>query len=431
MDMSISRTTRTKLLLLLLLCCLMMTYETNKYSVECFALSSFSNYEAVLRSSSRRSSTQGQRHQQISFVHSNFRQRLLQDPLPASSSPSSYSYFSSPTTTQWMSPIGIDVDDEDDDSGSSDMSKEMIEDRRNPDKAAPTASTLKEEAKRLKQQADLLRKEINASSSSSTPAETDGSSNDDSPAVTTKSSSSSSPSSPWDIVRSFSTSSSNNIVEGEEYRLYVDIGREDGTWMDARWGASGKRIEFTIDVRLLPDRSFLVVSGGRISDNDDDLKDPDNINESATDPQLILEKFENAMVKDNTMGQSSDVYPVETARYARLRNGFDRMECMGGAYRIDVSPRDTGRYTLRLVLEVEGTTKADQQYMYGDVSVPPGYLYFSLPCFGGNISQLSSKEGPVTVRQVGWHTGWRRQESRIVGVFRAKPLADAKRIDKY
>ena len=29
------------------------------------------------------------------------------------------------------------------------------------------------------------------------------------------------------------------------YRLYVDIGREEGTWMEPRWGASGNRIEFT------------------------------------------------------------------------------------------------------------------------------------------------------------------------------------------
>eukprot|EP00956_Cyclotella_meneghiniana_P008937 scaffold12269_cov41-Cyclotella_meneghiniana.AAC.3 len=28
----------------------------------------------------------------------------------------------------------------------------------------------------------------------------------------------------------------------------VDIGREPDTWMDPRWGASGHRIEFTLDV---------------------------------------------------------------------------------------------------------------------------------------------------------------------------------------
>ena len=32
------------------------------------------------------------------------------------------------------------------------------------------------------------------------------------------------------------------------YRQYNDIGREDGTWMDPKWGASGRRIEFTVDV---------------------------------------------------------------------------------------------------------------------------------------------------------------------------------------
>ena len=30
------------------------------------------------------------------------------------------------------------------------------------------------------------------------------------------------------------------------YKLTVDIGRESGTWMDPRWGASGRRIEFTV-----------------------------------------------------------------------------------------------------------------------------------------------------------------------------------------
>jgi hypothetical protein len=75
---------------------------------------------------------------------------------------------------------------------------------------------------------------------------------------------------------------------------------------------------------------------------------------------------------------------------------------------------NNGRYTLRLMVEAEGT-KANQDY--GDVSIPKGYLYFSLPCFGG---QLSTKEGPVTVRQIGWHTGWRREENRILGVFRAQ-----------
>jgi hypothetical protein len=80
---------------------------------------------------------------------------------------------------------------------------------------------------------------------------------------------------------------------------------------------------------------------------------------------------------------------------------------------------------------VEGTIKADQSYMYGDVSIPKGYLYFSLPCFVGSIKQLSKKEGLVSVRQSGWHTGWRREESRICGVFNAKSILDAQRFDSY
>ncbi|KAL3791061.1 hypothetical protein ACHAW5_002838, partial [Stephanodiscus triporus] len=32
------------------------------------------------------------------------------------------------------------------------------------------------------------------------------------------------------------------------YQLYLDIGREPGTWMDPRWGASGRRVELTLDM---------------------------------------------------------------------------------------------------------------------------------------------------------------------------------------
>lgn len=186
---------------------------------------------------------------------------------------------------------------------------------------------------------------------------------------------------------------------GEYYRLYVDIGREDGTWMDARWGASGKRIPLSLDVKLFTNK--------------------------LADPTVSA-----LMVNDNGMGTTSPVYTVQTAKFARLKGGFDKMACYGGAYRVDGGGNGGGQYTLRMVIQVEGT-KADQNYMYGDLSIPKGGLYFSLPCFGGKISQLSMKEGPVTVRQSGWHTGWRRKESRIVGVFNAKPLAVAQQRDSY
>ena len=199
--------------------------------------------------------------------------------------------------------------------------------------------------------------------------------------------------SPWAVV------STGPKVEGDQdYRLYVDIGREDGTWMDPRWGASGKRIEFALDINLFFNR-------------------------------LAAPEMANKMIQDNNVGKSSQVFALETAQFARLRNGFDRMECKGGAYRIDVGK--SGRRTIRMVVEVEGTIKADQSYIYGDVSIPVGCLYFSLPCFGSGLNNLSIKEGVASVRQVGWHTGWRREESRICGVFTAKSLLEAKRKDPY
>ncbi|KAG7364239.1 hypothetical protein IV203_037441 [Nitzschia inconspicua] len=260
--------------------------------------------------------------------------------------------------------------------------------------AGAESSSLREQAKGLKARAERLRQEIidqQQIARQTSPSTTFDEDLQVSNAVrsTTHTAVNSMPL-PWSLE-------SNEEDEGEEYRLYVDIGREEGTWMDARWGASGKRIPFTLDVKLLSN-------------------------------QLADAETAAKMVKDNNMGKSSKVYDLKTAPFARLRDGFDRMQCYGGAYRIDLG--NNGQYTIRMMVKVEGT-KADQNYMYGDVSIPKGYLYFSLPCFGGRINQLSSKEGPVTVRQVGWHTGWRRDESRIVGFFQTKPITIARRKDSY
>ena len=173
------------------------------------------------------------------------------------------------------------------------------------------------------------------------------------------------------------------------YRLYVDIGRESGTWMDPRWAASGKRIDFTLDVALYSD--------------------------------LVPDDLADQMVQDNTWGDKTPVYNVKALKAARLRSGFDQMKCQQGGYRLDNKST-----TIRFFLSVEGVSDTS----YGDVSIPQGNLYFSLPCFG-SPKNLSTREGPVTVRQMGWHTGWRRLESRIVGTFRAVPLEQAKKRDNF
>jgi len=154
------------------------------------------------------------------------------------------------------------------------------------------------------------------------------------------------------------------------------------------------------------------------------------------------------MVMDNQMGASSPCYVVHTAGKARLKSGFDEMDVTEfqrqGGYRVDglsssSSSRRTSQ-TLRFYVTVDGIED-------GDVSIPKGRLYFSLPCFvqsssDGNTSSgsrgnsppqsmLSNKEGIISVRQIGWHTGWRREESRILGVFRAVPIEKAQRVDGY
>ena len=191
------------------------------------------------------------------------------------------------------------------------------------------------------------------------------------------------------------------------YRLYVDIGREDGTWMDPRWGASGRRIEFTCDV------TFEIPFCDENSGQDLSLANQDTVGK---------------MVGDNFGGKSSPVRILKSSERARLRGGFDSMKCQSGGYRIDVGGGN-GNAVVRFFLDVAGTPITGSSF--GDISVPKGPLYFSLPVFGNNVSNLSSRDGPVTVRQIGWHTGWRRQESRIVGTFRAKPIEEARIRDKY
>eukprot|EP00521_Asterionellopsis_glacialis_P015082 CAMPEP_0195293468 /NCGR_PEP_ID=MMETSP0707-20130614/12508_1 /TAXON_ID=33640 /ORGANISM="Asterionellopsis glacialis, Strain CCMP134" /LENGTH=308 /DNA_ID=CAMNT_0040354187 /DNA_START=66 /DNA_END=990 /DNA_ORIENTATION=+ len=162
---------------------------------------------------------------------------------------------------------------------------------------------LKEEAQRLLERAQELRasipesKEKVASSESTTEIIKD---------------------SPWSV-------SGQDDVPGVGYRFYIDIGREEGTWMDPRWGASGKRIEFTLDVKFLT---------GEASIADDTVRD--------------------TMVKDNFGGKSSPVCILQSAEMARLRGGFERMKCYGGGYRIDSGKTQTARF----FINVEGTPES-------------------------------------------------------------------------
>jgi hypothetical protein len=125
-------------------------------------------------------------------------------------------------------------------------------------------------------------------------------------------------SSPWSVVSSSD--------DGAEYRLYVDIGREEGTWMDRRWGASERRVPFTVDIKF---------------------------STSPADASVASK-----MVKDNFGGKSSRQFLIETGKAARLRDGFDSMKCQDGCYRIDSSK---GGDTVRFYISVDGTT-GDQDY---------------------------------------------------------------------
>jgi hypothetical protein len=136
---------------------------------------------------------------------------------------------------------------------------------------------------------------------------------------------------------------------GVGYRLYIGIGREQGTWMDPRWGASGKRIEFTLDVKFLT--------------------------ETAANQTVA-----NRMVKDNFGGTSSPVYELITAPKARLRSGFDEMASHGGGYRIDTARNGGG--TARFYILVDGTPQSGSSYGYVSIifndSILQCYVYLTL-----------------------------------------------------
>jgi hypothetical protein len=277
-----------------------------------------------------------------------------------------------------------------------------------------STSRLKDEADRLLAQARALRQEIASATESDPQAKTSASATTQKPAT-----------SPWSIVV---TNDNGHDIDDEnapsfaDYRLYVDIGREPGTWMEPRWGASGKRIEFTLDVR------FCCCDDATTSSSSD------------TSSSILANKtIQELMVQDNLVaGQSSPVYKLHSAPFARLRNGFDRMSCTDGGYRIDTARNKSGpqhqqQQTIRFFIQTRGIggSSGDGNDAYGDINVPAGCLYFSLPMFMNSLTQLSKKEGVVSVRQGGWNTGWYRQESRIVGVFRAVPIQDAKRRDGF
>lgn len=187
------------------------------------------------------------------------------------------------------------------------------------------------------------------------------------------------------------TVTSNEIGVG--YRLYLDIGREQGTWMDPRWGASGRRMDLALDVMFCTE----------------------TLADATTQAN---------MVQDNFGGKRAPVYQLDSAPSARLRNGFDKMKCFCGGYRVDVAKDGKA---IRFHVNVDGKEGPE----YGDISIPKGCLHFSLPCFGQGLSQLSTREGLVSVRQIGWHTGLRREESRIIGTFRAVPIEKATEQNKY
>ena len=285
---------------------------------------------------------------------------------------------------------------------SSSSSSSQLSAQKQTSGSSSSSSSNADSARQLLEKARLLREEIEASEASSrrqqsqvaATTSTNNKSTDNTKTNTVGATKTTTMTTPWSLV--------DLDDDVTAYRLYVDIGREEGTWMEPRWGASGQRIEFTLDVAF-------------------------------TREPVLNKTIASLMVQDNKGGGSSSSSPVlglATAPFARLRGGFDRMKCEAGAYRVDTTSssnnksRSGAKKTLRLFFPtLEGKT-------VGDISVPTDSpLYISLPVLPD--SSLSRKEGIVSVRQYGWHTGWYSRESRIVGVVKAVPLAEAQAKDGF
>ncbi|CAM9332240.1 unnamed protein product [Phaeothamnion confervicola] len=98
------------------------------------------------------------------------------------------------------------------------------------------------------------------------------------------------------------------------------------------------------------------------------------------------------------------VEPLEVdAPWVDVSCGRGRWQADGGPY-----PKPA---TLRMEVPMGGCSKHD-------VELPAGPLYFSVPAFGGLLSQ---SKGILTVRQKRWGI---REESRIVGTFAAERIEE-------
>ena len=217
-----------------------------------------------------------------------------------------------------------------------------------------------------------------------------------------------------------SDDSSGCCCSTNDYKLTVDIGREPGTWMDPRWGASGRRIEFTLDV------SFPIITSHENSSSRSGGNREEEVVVASASRDIATSLLKCVTSQSNSV---SSVYEMKYAPYARLKGGFDKMAILDGGYCIETtsSNRASSSSTLRFCISVAGTEDDNNgSSSYGDVSIPKGNLYFAIPYFGirsndGKMA-ISTKEGTVTVKQMGWHTGWRREESRILGMFRMQQI---------
>ncbi|GMH66130.1 hypothetical protein TrRE_jg9552 [Triparma retinervis] len=148
------------------------------------------------------------------------------------------------------------------------------------------------------------------------------------------------------------------------HRLFLNFGREENTWMDPSWGRSGRRLECTLDVEFLSD-------GG-----------------------------------------------LRTSPSIRLRGGFDSLPIGGASYEIESKKNN-------ILFRIE--TKGSENYTnLGDVSIPEGCFIACQGWIGGdprkNPDNSSVREGIITVRQRGWHTGFFRMENRIAGVCKLRVI---------
>lgn len=180
-----------------------------------------------------------------------------------------------------------------------------------------------------------------------------------------------------------------DLLDNTHWKVMLDIGRDPGTWMPKTWGASGKRMLLNLEICFEPDQLY--------------------------DREEFLEGVGNAKVC-RVVHHELNIAPTMTEGIKRVLTLKD------GGWRIVKSAGPLGTDVLRFYIET------DSEIRQGDVSVPPGRIYFTCGYFvmhrpSGIKDYLRSQIAEIEERMIKI-----REELQEEGFFSLKRLKSSKEL---